>query len=164
MACAENRAKRYYWAELNPAVIIVPIHNDDVLFVRHYRPNTRTAYRELPAGIIEPDATPNEQPAPETGRETYAQAARRELIEETGYQANHVDFLQECDACTGVLRHKRGFVVARDLQWVGSGPDSNEFLSLERVSISEALRDARIQRTNDGTLLGLLLAGQGGYL
>ena len=57
-------------------VVIVAVTRDNrILLVRQYRPAVAAVTLELPAGHIEPDETPE-------------QAARRELLEETGYEAN----------------------------------------------------------------------------
>ena len=56
-------------------VVIVAVTPDNrILLVRQYRPAVAAMTLELPAGHVEPGETPE-------------QAARRELLEETGYEA-----------------------------------------------------------------------------
>jgi ADP-ribose pyrophosphatase len=141
----DGTEKRYYWAALAPAVVIVALQADTVLFVEQYRPTTREASLELPAGIVEDG-------------EEYLTAARRELEEETGLVPEKVELLQTVDVATGVLRHERGIVLARDLRDGQQNLDQNEFLSVRRVPVTEAIERAREQPANDATLEGLLLA------
>ncbi len=147
----DGRLKRYYWAELPPATVVVAIADGEVLFVEQYRPATRQTSLELPAGIVEPG-------------ESYAEAGARELAEETGFEPDSVALLQEVWCTTGLLRHKRGYVLARGLEPVDVEADSNEFLVPRSVPAEEAVAVAREPPTNDATLEGLLLAERDGAL
>ncbi|MFW6384568.1 MAG: NUDIX hydrolase [Halodesulfurarchaeum sp.] len=147
----DGSTKRYYWADLPAAVVVVPLLDDEIVFVEQYRPTVRETCLELPAGIVE-------------SAESYRDAARRELAEETGYTADSLTDLQRVDVATGVLRHERGYVLATDLDAGGRRLDPNEFLSVRTVSIEEAIDLARTQPANDATLEGLLLAKEDGHL
>ncbi len=147
----DGSTKRYYWADLPPAVIIVALEGDSVLFVEQYRPTIREHCLELPAGIVE-------------AGEDYTTAARRELEEETGRVPNTTTLLETFDVATGVLRHERGIVLATDLTDGTRNLDDNEFLSIERIPKTEAIDVARAPPANDATLEGLLLAEHDGFL
>ncbi|AKH96926.1 NUDIX hydrolase [Halanaeroarchaeum sulfurireducens] len=147
----DGSTKRYYWADLPPAVVIVALDGDDVVFVEQFRPTVRETCPELPAGIVEDG-------------EDYEIAGARELQEETGYEAGTVTHLQTVDVATGVLRHERGHVVAEDLTPGEPDLDENEFLSVTRVPRADALDVARADPANDATLEGVLLAASDGYL
>ncbi|WP_049984073.1 NUDIX hydrolase [Halorubrum sp. BV1] len=147
----DGSEKKYYWAELSPATVVIAIADGDVLFVDQYRPTVRNTQSELPAGIVEPG-------------ETYTEAGARELAEETGFAPDSTTLVQEVWCSTGVLRHTRGYVVAEGLEPVDVEADSNEFLEPRAVPIDEALSLARSPPTNDATLEGLLLAERDGYL
>ena len=147
----DGTSKRYYWAELDTAVVIVPVVDDQVVFVEQYRPTVRHKQLELPAGIIERG-------------ESYSQAARRELREETGFLADGVSVLQELWVATGVLRHQRAVVFAEGLTPTEADPDENEFLRVRTVPIGDAIERVRAGPTNDATLNGLLLAREEGVL
>lgn len=147
----DGSEKRYYWAALPPAVIIVAIEGDSILFVEQYRPTIREHCLELPAGIVE-------------NGEDYDEAARRELEEETGRVPETTRVLQRIDVATGVLRHERGIVLATDLGGGTRRLDDNEFLSIRQVPRDEAIELARAEPANDATLEGLLLAEHAGLL
>lgn len=147
----DGSTKRYYWADLPAAVVVVAIDGDDVLFVEQYRPTVREHCLELPAGIVEDG-------------EDYETAGARELREETGFAAESVTLLQTVDVATGVLRHERGYVLAEGLRPGDRDLDPNEFLTVRRVSSAEAIEVARADPANDATLEGLLVAAHDGYL
>ncbi|OYR38574.1 NUDIX hydrolase [Halorubrum sp. Ib24] len=147
----DGSEKKYYWAELSPATVVIAVADGDVLFVEQYRPTVRNTQLELPAGIVERG-------------ESYTAAGARELAEETGFAPSSTSLLQEVWCSTGVLRHTRGYVFAEGLEPVDVDHDSNEFLSPRAVPIEEALEVARDPPTNDATLEGLLLAEREGLL
>jgi ADP-ribose pyrophosphatase len=176
----DGSAKDYYWAELPPAVVVVAEDDGDVVFVDQYRPVVREQCMELVAGIVErtdersestdgaSGATASHDAADETApaadRESYVAAGRRELREEAGFEAGELHFLQELWTSTGVLRHKRGIVFATAITETDRDLDDNEFLSVERVPVEDALEVAREPPANDATIEGLLLARADGYL
>ena len=147
----DGSEKKYYWAELPPATVVVALDDDQLLFVEQYRPTVRNTQLELPAGIVEPG-------------ESYTAAGARELAEETGFAPSSTSLLQEVWCSTGVLRHRRGYVFAEGLEPVDVEADSNEFLVPRAVPVDEALDIAREPPTNDATLEGLLLAKADGVI
>ena len=147
----DGTEKRYYWADLPAAVVVVARLDEEILFVEQYRPTIRETHLELPAGIVEDG-------------ESYTTAAARELEEETGFRPSSTALLQEYAVATGVLRHQRGIVYAEGLEPGERELDSNEFLEVRTVPVEEALERAREGPANDATINGLLLAKEDGLL
>ncbi|MFD1632582.1 NUDIX hydrolase [Haloplanus ruber] len=147
----DGSTKRYYWAELPSAVVVVAVADGNVLFVEQYRPTIRETHFELPAGIVE-------------SGESFTTAGARELREETGFDPDGTALLQEFWTCTGILRHRRGIVFAEGLTPTDRDLDGNEFLSPAPIPVEEAIDVARSQPTNDATVEGVLLAREEGLL
>jgi ADP-ribose pyrophosphatase len=147
----DGSRKKYYWAELPPAVVIVAVADDSLLMVEQFRPTIRETCLELPAGIVE-------------AGESYSEAGARELAEETGFSPDGVALLESFDCSTGVLRHERGIVWAEGLTPVERKLDGNEFLNVHAVPVDEALDVARSDPANDATIEGVLLAQEEGLL
>ena len=151
----DGTEKRYYWAELPPAAIVVPIREGpdgrEVVFVEQYRPAVGEQFVELPAGLVEDG-------------ESFAAAGTRELREETGFRAGEATTIQTFWVATGVLRHRRGIVVAIDLEPGPIEHDGNEFLTTTTRPAMGVLETARSAPVSDATLEGILLAAADGYL
>lgn len=143
--------KRYYWADLDPAVVIVASTGEEIVFVEQYRPAIRQTHLELPAGIVEEG-------------ESFTEAGARELREETGFDPEGVSLLQRMWVATGAMRHERAIVFAEGLTPVEQTLDENEFLTIRSVPIEEALTRAREEPTNEATVEGILLAREDGLI
>ena len=143
----------YGWVEHSASVAVVARHDDHVLFVEEYRPRLRETVLSCPVGSVEGDD------------ESLAAAARRELREETGYEADRVELLAD-HYPVAWLGSKRGVAFADGLTRVGQDLDESEFVDVRRVPVEEALTRAL---DGDGpqtawTLLPLLLAREAGLL
>ena len=147
----DGTTKQYYWAALDPAVVIVATTGDELVMVEQYRPAIGEHCLELPAGLVEDG-------------ESFTTAGARELREEAGLDPAGISLVEEFWCATGVLRHRRGIVFAEGLEPVEVDRDSNEFLSVTTVPVEEALERAREQPSNDATLEGILLAQADGLI
>ena len=127
------------------AVVILPLLDDGRLcLIRNYRVAVDQTLLELPAGTLEPGEDP-------------AETAVRELAEETGYRAGHIEHLLTFCMSPGILDEQMHLYLARQLQpgpmALEAGEDIQPMLctwdeSLEMVRRGE-IRDAK-------TLVGLL--------
>ncbi|MFB6104218.1 MAG: NUDIX hydrolase [Halobacteriaceae archaeon] len=161
----DGSRKRYYWARLPPAVVVVAVDGDDVVFVRQYRPVIRDHCLELVAGIVEPVDGREGAPPGTAPEAAYEAAANRELEEETGYRAGDTRVLATFWVATGVLRHERGIVYATDLTADGDRrTDTNEFLETVHRDPRTILDPDTDRPGNDATLEGLLLADRADLL
>ena len=93
-----------------------------VLLVRQYRPVVRDYTLEIPSGHVDHDMTPEE-------------AARQELLEETGYVADHVHFLGVRAADTGRLGNRIWFFFADGVKQ--QTESTEEGIELVRCSMKE---------------------------
>jgi len=94
------------------AVIIIAVTPDDnVLFVEQFRVPLNQRTIEMPAGLVGDDHADD----------TLAGAARRELVEETGWEATDVDVLLTGPTSSGMSSERIAFVRARGLHRVGPG-------------------------------------------
>jgi ADP-ribose pyrophosphatase len=95
------------------AIILAVTADRNILLVEQYRIPLHARTIELPAGIIgdEPGRT----------NESQAEAARRELMEETGYAAERVEALMTGPACSGLTSERVTIFHASGLRRAGKG-------------------------------------------
>ncbi len=120
--------------EIQDAVVILPITKEGkIVLIRNFRVPTKEKWLvELPAGKI--DAKP------EGGFETPVETARRELSEETGYNAKKLTLKQKAYASPGRLTEMIYTVVAEDLENGAIHMEEGEMISdIMEVTLEEAL-------------------------
>jgi ADP-ribose pyrophosphatase len=136
----------------NGSVVILAIDDrknpDDpeILLIRQYRHAAGQFLMELPAGRIEPG-------------EKLMPAAKRELLEETGYRARRWSRLVQYYASPGFVAESMDILLAEDLVHApGEGtPDEDEHIEVHPTPLSEAVRLAMTGKLHDGkSLIGVL--------
>lgn len=115
----------------NGIVAIVPITDrNEILLIRQFRPAVNRHVIELPAGLNDKG-------------DTIEEAARRELLEETGYYARNLTFLAEGPLSSGASGEILTVYLARDLEFVGIADrdetEDIEVIALPLGSLSEHL-------------------------
>ena len=112
------------------AVIVIAVTPaDEVLFVEQYRIPLGARTIEMPAGLVGDDHA----------QDTLIDAARRELIEETGWSPGKVEVLLTGPTSSGMSNERIAFVRARALVQVGAGGGVNdEDITVHAVPRSEA--------------------------
>ncbi len=125
-------------AKTNPA-------DPGILLIRQYRHAAGKFLLELPEGRIEP----GEKPIP---------AAKRELIEETGYRAKKWSKHVRYYASPGFLSEAMNILLAEDLTLGEATPEDDERIELRMTPLSEVLAMIHAGEIEDGkTLIGVLL-------
>jgi ADP-ribose pyrophosphatase len=122
-----------------------------ILLIRQYRHATGKVLIELPAGRIEPG-------------EKLLPAAKRELIEETGYRAKRWSKLVSYYASPGFLSEAMNIMLAEDLTLGEAAPEDDEKIELHMTPLSEVLRMIEAGKIEDGkTLIGVMLFASAFY-
>jgi ADP-ribose pyrophosphatase len=134
------------------ASAVVPISGDesssdpDVVLIRQYRYASEGFLYEIPAGRLNRGEFPED-------------CARRELREETGYAAGHLERLTTIYTTPGFTDERIHLFVATTLTEGESSVDTDEILGLEIMRLSSALDMIRGGQIMDAkTIVALLLA------
>ncbi len=118
--------EKVYDALIHPgAVVIVAIKDNEVLVERQYRPIIGRWIYELPAGTIEEGEDPS-------------RTAERELLEETGYRANKIEYLGWFYTSPGTSTEVIHVFLARNLVRVNMPmQESDELIEIEWISLDD---------------------------
>ena len=116
-----------------------------ILIERQYRHAAGQFLLELPAGRIEPNEAP-------------LAAAKRELIEETGFRARRWSRLVRYYASPGFLAETMQVFLAQDIRPGIAQPEPDENITLKQIPLSELVQMIQSGKILDGkTILSTLL-------
>lgn len=136
------------WIDHPGAAAVVPFLDDgSVLLVRQFRFPSRRVFLEIPAGKLDPeDGDP-------------ADAARRELEEETGWRAESVEYLGSLSNCIGYSNEVIHLYMARRLTRGEQALADGELVEIVRMPFRELVSMARQGRVEDmKTAVAVLMA------
>lgn len=106
------------------AVAIIPIINDEIIFVKQYRTGTKDYMIELPAGLVEENEDPQ-------------QCAIRELQEEIGYEPTKLTYYGEYYLSPGFCDESIYLFLAEGLKYNPKKPDEDEFIEIIKLPLSK---------------------------
>jgi len=126
------------------AAAIVPFVSDnEIIMVRQYRYALERETLEIPAGKIDRGESPEE-------------CIKRELVEETGFEAQSIEWLYTYAPAIGYSNELIYLYVGRDLKKLEKDIDENEISSIEIFTLKEVLRMIRDHKILDSkTILSL---------
>ena len=130
------------------AVVALDDENN-IILVQQYRAPIGRLTLEIPAGKLD-----------SWGEDPY-DCAVRELEEETGLRAQHMELLTSVVPTPGFCTEIIGLYLATGLSQHESHPDQDEFLCVERIPLKDAVARVMAGEFRDAkTALGLLMAWQ----
>ena len=143
------RLKRCVVRHAGSAVMMAVDDQDRILLVRQYRLPADGYLWELPAGRLDPGETP-------------LRAARRELVEETGYRARTWKKLASFWPSPGYVGEKMTIFLARDLTAGEATPMDDESIQTKWFKAAELEKLIRAGRVQDGEDAHRVLDVEGG--
>ncbi len=129
----------YHYVEEPAAVVILPFTPDgDVVVIEEWRQAVDKVNRGLPAGTLE-------------GDEASFDAARRELREETGYEAGSLEHLLTVEPSNGISTSVHHHFVAHNCEPAGDQElDENESIRVDVTDYNEYLASVVDGELDDG--------------
>ena len=121
---------REYVVHPGAVMVLAFVNEDTILLERQYRYPKQRHFIELPAGKLEKDEAP-------------LTTAKRELIEECGYEAERWWKIAVLDPCIGYSNEVIELYGAADLKHVGAKLDVGEHLETFEAKIDDALEWVR---------------------
>ncbi|MBN1363224.1 MAG: NUDIX hydrolase [Syntrophaceae bacterium] len=143
-----GKKARQCWISHNPTIAVVAINEkSELLLIKQYRNAVKKFLLEIPAGSFD------------DSEKSAVACAKRELAEETGFQAKTFIKLFEGYLLPGYCNEYMYFFLARDLIHAPLTPDEDEFIETVPVNFSQARKLIEKRKIIDAkTVLGIMLA------
>lgn len=127
------------------AVAIVPITKDNkIVMVRQFRKSVEDVLLEVPAGKLE------------IGEEPF-ECAKRELLEETGYRSNELEYLFKFYTSPGFSNEIISIYIAKNLVKDVARPDEDEYIEIEEYDINDLINMIKNEEIKDAkTIVSIL--------
>ncbi|MBR5684321.1 MAG: NUDIX hydrolase [Ruminococcus sp.] len=130
-------------------VCVIPItENNEIFLVKQFRYPFQTVTREVPAGKLEKG-------------EDHGECGKRELLEETGYTCSEYIYLGEMLPTPAYNTEVTYMYLAKGLTFSSQNLDPDEFLDVERIPLTEAVKQVMDGTIRDGkTQIAVLKAAR----
>lgn len=127
------------------SVIILPVTaTGDIVMIQNYRFTVNQKLWELPAGTLDHN-------------EDSLECAKRELIEETGYQSQNCQHLFDFFPAPGMTNEKMHVFIAKDLTHVGQAVEDYEDIDVVIMPLTLAIQKIKSNEIIDGKTIAILL-------
>lgn len=139
----------FYALHANDWVIVIPVlqnHNgeDQFLLVTQWRHGTSSESIEFPGGVIDEGELPED-------------AAKRELLEETGYKADSLTLLGSLSPNPAIMTNHCHIFLADTLEnTLHCSPDDDEYITTASIPVHEVIQNMGHGKYTHGLMLSAL--------
>ena len=142
----KNKEYDYYYIQINFSVGIIAMIDGKLILVRQYRYLTDRDSLEIPGGGSKTEDNPEE-------------VAKRELLEETGYEPGHLERIGEFDVANGYSSDIAYVYLAKNCKKVGSQKldDTEKGMKVELFPIEEVYEMVQAGKITDSFALASLM-------
>lgn len=133
---SENEKAEFAIVEAPDWMNIIPLTEDGlVILVEQYRYGVEEPTLELPGGMVDPGESPDE-------------TARRELLEETGFEAGELEYLGKVSSNPAFLTNRTHMFVAENCKKV----QEQDLDGHERIHVHQMPLEDFLDMVKDGTV------------